>query len=143
MLTKKFYFVLGLIFILMLCGISQGGLTESSEARYAEIGREMALSNDFLHPRMLGIGHYHKPPVTYAITAMGYKLFGYSEFGARFFLAVALIIQLLLVYKMGKNKRDPKKWVPFWYLLIRPYRMGAVNVFVVAGIGFEPMTSGL
>ena len=44
---------------------------------------------------------------------------------------------------MGKNKRDPKKWVPYWYLLIRPYRIGAVNVFVVAGTGFEPVTSGL
>ena len=44
---------------------------------------------------------------------------------------------------MDKNKRDPKKWVPYWYLLIRPYRMGAVNAFVVAGTGFEPVTSGL
>ena len=108
-MTKKFYFVLASIFIVMLVGISQGGLTESSEARYAEIGREMALSNDFLHPRMLGIGHYHKPPVTYAITALGYKIFGFNEFGARFFLAVALLLQLLLVYKMGKLWFEDRK----------------------------------
>ncbi|MEC8884584.1 MAG: glycosyltransferase family 39 protein, partial [Bacteroidota bacterium] len=108
-MTKKFYFVLASIFIVMLVGISQGGLTESSEARYAEIGREMAISNDFLHPRMLGIGHYHKPPVTYGITALGYKIFGFNEFGARFFLAVALLLQLLLVYKMGKLWFEDRK----------------------------------
>ena len=128
MLTKKFYFVLGLIFILMLCGISQGGLTESSEARYAEIGREMALSNDFLHPRMLGIGHYHKPPVTYAITALGYKLFGYNEFGARFFLVVALIIQLLLVYKMGKLWFDDRKTGIFAALIYFTFPIALASV---------------
>ena len=128
MLTKKFYFVLGLIFILMLCGISQGGLTESSEARYAEIGREMALSNDFLHPRMLGIGHYHKPPVTYAITALGYKLFGYNEFGARFFLVVALIIQLLLVYKMGKLWFEDRKTGIFAALIYFTFPIALASV---------------
>ena len=47
---------------------------------------------------------------------------------------------MLLLYIKQKG---PNKWVPFWYLLIRPYRMGAVNLNFVAGIGFEPMTSGL
>ncbi len=62
----------------------------------------MALSGDYLHPTLLGIQHYHKPPVTYYITAIGYKIFGINEFGARFFLSGALILQLFFVFKIGK-----------------------------------------
>ncbi|WP_051621347.1 ArnT family glycosyltransferase [Leeuwenhoekiella sp. MAR_2009_132] len=100
-MKKSFYLVLLFLFVILNIGQGSWGLTESSEARYAEIGREMALSNDFLNPSLLGIGHYHKPPVTYAITALGYKIFGYTEYGARFFLSLALIFQLFLIYKIA------------------------------------------
>lgn len=67
------------------------------------------ISGDYVHPRLLEIQHYHKPPLTYYITAAGYQLFGINEFGARFFLQVSLILQLLLVYKIAqrlfKNER--------------------------------------
>ncbi len=76
------------------------GLTETSEARYAQISKEMFTSGDYLHPTLLGIQHYHKPPVTYYITSLGYSIFGANEMGTRFFLAIALLIQLLLVYKI-------------------------------------------
>ncbi|MCC4211909.1 ArnT family glycosyltransferase [Leeuwenhoekiella parthenopeia] len=101
-MTKKFYVLLVVLFGVLLIRLGSWGLTESSEARYAEIGREMALSNDFINPSLLGIIHYHKPPVTYAITAIGYKIFGYNEFGARFFLSLALILQLLLIFKIAR-----------------------------------------
>ena len=101
-MIKKFYTVLLLLFAVLLFQSGSWGLTESSEARYAEIGREMAMSNDFINPSLLGIIHYHKPPVTYVITAIGYEIFGYNEFGARFFLSLALILQVLLVFKIGR-----------------------------------------
>ncbi len=108
-MTKKFYLLLAFLFVVLLIQSGSWGLTESSEARYAEIGREMAVNTDFINPSLLGIIHYHKPPVTYAITAIGYKLFGINEFGARFFLSVALILQILLVFKIShiwfKDKR--------------------------------------
>ena len=62
----------------------------------------MSASNDYLHPRLLEIQHYHKPPLTYYITALGYKIFGLNEFGARFFLQIALLLQILLTYKIGQ-----------------------------------------
>ncbi len=101
LLKTKFYIGLGFLFILLNLGLGSWGLTESSEARYAEMGREMAISGDYLHPQLMGIDHYHKPPVTYYLTALGYKIFGIGEYGARFFLSVALIVQLLLVFKIG------------------------------------------
>ena len=34
---------------------------------------------------LLGIWHYHKPPVIFWLTSLGYQLFGVNAFGARFF----------------------------------------------------------
>ncbi len=77
------------------------GLTESSEARYAEIAREMVISGDYINPTLLGIKHLHKPPVTYYLTALGYKIYGINEFGARFFMQLGLVLQLVLVFKIS------------------------------------------
>lgn len=85
------------------------GVTETSEARYAQISKEMFTNGDYLHPTLLGIQHYHKPPVTYYITSLGYAIFGVNEFGARFFLAIALLIQLLLVYKITQRLYKDEK----------------------------------
>jgi 4-amino-4-deoxy-L-arabinose transferase len=101
-MKNRFYFILLVIFVFLNIGLGSWGLAETSEARYAEISREMVLSGDYLHPTLLGIQHYHKPPATYYITAIGYKIFGINEFGARFFLSVALILQLFFVFKIGK-----------------------------------------
>ncbi len=85
------------------------GVTETSEARYAEISWEMFQSGDYLHPRLLGIQHFHKPPVVYWITAMAYHLFGPSAFAARFFLQIALLIQLWLIYHLTVLLFNEKK----------------------------------
>jgi len=90
-----------LIFVVFNIGLGSYGLAETSEARYAEISREMVTSGDYLHPTLLGIKHYHKPPLTYYITSLGYKIFGINEFGGRFFLGIALILQIFLVYKIA------------------------------------------
>ena len=100
---------LAVILVLLLLDLGSYGLAETSEARYAEIGREMFLSGDYLNPKLLEIFHFHKPPITYYLTALGYKLFGITEFGARFFLQVAILLQLLFVYGISnllfQNKR--------------------------------------
>lgn len=84
--------------IALLINIGSFGVVESSDARYAEIAREMFVSGDFVHPNLLDVHHYHKPPLTYQITTLGYKLFGINTFGARFFLQIAILLQLILVY---------------------------------------------
>ena len=87
------------IFVISLFQLGSWGLTETSEARYAQIAKEMIESGDYIHPTKMGISHYHKPPLTYYITTLGYSLFGINEFGARFFLSIALLVQLILIYK--------------------------------------------
>jgi 4-amino-4-deoxy-L-arabinose transferase-like glycosyltransferase len=87
---------------LLFARLGERGLLESSEARYAETAREMSVSGDWVTPRYFGVKHFHKPPLTYWLTCVGYGLFGANEFGARFFLVVAGLATLWLVWWMGR-----------------------------------------
>lgn len=108
-IDRYYFFFILIVFALLLFGLGTYGLAETSEARYAEISREMFLSGDYLNPELLGIFHFHKPPITYYITTLGYRIFGINEFGARFFLQIAVLIQLVLVYGLAnllyKNRK--------------------------------------
>ncbi|TVZ27682.1 4-amino-4-deoxy-L-arabinose transferase [Gillisia sp. Hel_I_86] len=97
----KLFTLLLLLFVVFNIGLGSFGLSETSEARYAEISKEMVISGDYLHPTLLGIKHYHKPPLTYYISSLGYAIFGINEFGARFFLGIALLLQIYLVFRIG------------------------------------------
>jgi 4-amino-4-deoxy-L-arabinose transferase-like glycosyltransferase len=99
--SRKVGAFLLILLLILLYNLHGWGVTETSEARYAEISREMLVSGDWLHPRLLGIQHFHKPPLTYMITALGMGLFGVNGFGARFFLQISFAGQALLVYLMG------------------------------------------
>ncbi|MGM5470769.1 ArnT family glycosyltransferase [Flavobacteriaceae bacterium LMO-SS05] len=86
---------------LLLYNSGKWGVIETSEARYAEISREMLVNHDYISPKLLEVSHFHKPPITYYITILGYNIFGVNAFGARFFLQIAILIQLLLIYKIS------------------------------------------
>ena len=105
--TILLFLILAAIILLSTAG--SYGVIESSDARYAEIAREMFLSKDWLHPNLLDVHHYHKPPVTYQITALGYSLWGINPFGARFFLQIAVLIQIILVYLLALQLNAQKQ----------------------------------
>lgn len=84
---------------LLLLSFWQLNLMESTEARYAEIAREMLASGNFLEPRFNGIYHFHKPPLPYWAMAAGMALFGVNDFGVRFFGAGAAILALIFFYR--------------------------------------------
>lgn len=84
---------------LLLIPVWQLSLIESTEARYAEIAREMLASGNFLEPTFNGIFHFHKPPVPYWLMAAGMAIFGVNDFGVRFFGIVAAIVTLLFLYR--------------------------------------------
>jgi 4-amino-4-deoxy-L-arabinose transferase-like glycosyltransferase len=62
---------------------------EPTDARYAEIGREMVASGDWLTPRLNGVTHLDKPPVAYWMAAGGMRLLGVNETGAHIGAALA------------------------------------------------------
>ena len=114
---------------LILFKLGTLGLLETSEARYAEIAYEMAKSGDWLTPRIWHVTDFQKPPFVYWATALSYKIFGPSEFAARFPAALCAILALLVCYHLGKtlfNKR-----VGFYaalLLLASPLYLGASKI---------------
>ncbi len=101
----------------LLINVGNYGLIESSDARYAEISRAMYVSGDYLHPNLMEVHHYHKPPFTYQITALGYRIFGINAFAARFFLQVAVLLQIILVYYLALSVFN-NKTTAVWSALI-------------------------
>lgn len=79
------------------------GLNEPDEGRFAEAGREMVASGDYLTPHLNGAPHLAKPPLTYWLIAFGLKTCGVNEFGARLPAAVAAMGTLLAVYLLGRR----------------------------------------
>ena len=87
---------------MLLAPLGVVSIVESTEARYAEAGREMLASGDFLQPRINGIKHFHKPPLAYWMTAAGMRIFGLNSFGVRFFCVVAACLSVIYVRKTAQ-----------------------------------------
>jgi 4-amino-4-deoxy-L-arabinose transferase-like glycosyltransferase len=51
--------------LLLLPGLGRLGALDSTDARYLAIGREMWATGDWLVPRLAGVPHLDKPPLTY------------------------------------------------------------------------------
>lgn len=99
--------VLAAALIPLLVNLNGWSVLEASEARYAEISREMFRSGNWLHPSLLNIWHYHKPPVVFWLTSLGFQLFGVNALGARFFLQISLLVQVALVYGIATQLSRP------------------------------------
>ncbi len=63
-------------------------VTDSVESNYALTAKEMVLSGDWLSPQIYGHYWYDKPIFFYWLTALAYKIFGFTEFASRFFPAL-------------------------------------------------------
>lgn len=72
-------------------------LVRPDEGRYAEIAREMALSGDYVTPRLNGLKYFEKPPLQYWATAAAFATFGQSEFTARWWPAFTGLLGIVLV----------------------------------------------
>lgn len=68
------------------------------EAKNAEAAREMWESGDFWVPKFNGELRTDKPPLHYYFMLLGFKLFGTTVLGARFFSAVMGLVTLLATF---------------------------------------------
>lgn len=81
-------------------------LLHPDEGRYSEISREMAISGDFVTPRLNGLKYFEKPPLQYWITAGAFAAFGQSEFVARLWVGLCGFLSLLLVWFTARKIWD-------------------------------------
>lgn len=72
-------------------------------SQYAEISREMLLSNNWLHIYDRGINYLDKPPLHFWLSAASMKVFGINNFGYKLPSILFAIWALFATYKLGKR----------------------------------------
>ena len=86
---KAIYIILfGLVIILHFAGIGKLSIYALDEAKNAVAAFEMFEKGDFIFPTFNDQPRYDKPPLHYYFFIVGYKIFGYTAFAARFFPAL-------------------------------------------------------
>jgi 4-amino-4-deoxy-L-arabinose transferase-like glycosyltransferase len=78
-------------------------LIRPDEGRYAEIAREMAVSGDWITPRLNGGKYFEKPPLQYWATAAAYRAFGRHAWTARLWPALSGALCVLLAWRLGRR----------------------------------------
>ncbi|HEV8080735.1 MAG TPA: glycosyltransferase family 39 protein [Chitinophagaceae bacterium] len=73
------------------------------EAKNAQCAREMLQRGDFIVPTFNGELRVDKPPLHYFFMMAAYKMFGISEFSARFFSVVMGLLTILVTYNYTKR----------------------------------------
>ena len=68
------------------------------EGVYAEVSRAMFARLEPIIPELNGEGFFEKPPMLYWAQMLGYKFFGVTPLGARFFNAAAALATLMVFY---------------------------------------------
>ena len=80
-------------------------LTDNTEARYAEIAREMLISGNWITPQIDGVKFWAKPPLSIWITAGTMSLFGINEFAARLSPLLVSLLVVWLTYFLAVKQR--------------------------------------
>lgn len=81
-------------------------LVPSDEGRYAEIAREMAVSGDFITPRLNGIKYFGKPPLQAWMTALTFSAVGLGEWQARLWTGLCGMAGIIMVFVAGRRVYD-------------------------------------
>ena len=104
---------------------------DTTEARYAEIARLMVQTGDWITPWFdEGVPFWGKPPLSFWLQALSFKLFGISEFAGRFPAWLASLGIITIIYQVGLH------------LHIRPFSESAKHYALIAGLIYASSTLG-
>jgi 4-amino-4-deoxy-L-arabinose transferase-like glycosyltransferase len=98
--------LVGILFVFAVTWFAMLGsyqLLDPDEGRYAEIPREMAVSGDWITPRLNGIKYFEKPPLQYWATAAAYSVFGIEVWSSRLWVALTGFLGILLTWWLGRR----------------------------------------
>jgi 4-amino-4-deoxy-L-arabinose transferase-like glycosyltransferase len=95
--------------ILLFPGLGKAPLWIYDEVRNAECAREMYERGDWIVPTFNGGLRTLKPPLHYYFMFGGFKIFGITEWGARFFSAVFGVFTILTTYCFVKKYSSPRQ----------------------------------
>ena len=96
-----------IFFAIIIVAIYFFGLTipllGPDEPRYAQVAREMFQRNDWITPTLGGFDWFEKPVLLYWLQIASYKIFGVTEFAARFGSALFGLGTIFALWILGKN----------------------------------------
>ena len=90
-----FLFVLLVVSLFVNLGVAPLYL---EEPRRAFLALEMWFNNNLIVPTEYGAFYYEKPPFWNWVILLGFELFGQTEFAARFFTPVSLLVMGMLLF---------------------------------------------
>jgi 4-amino-4-deoxy-L-arabinose transferase-like glycosyltransferase len=97
-LSFKLLLAAPVLFLLYFYGLTRVGMLGPDEPRYASIGREMALTGDWITPRLWGTPWFEKPALLYWFVAAGHELGLPGELAPRVPVAVVSVAFLVLFF---------------------------------------------
>jgi 4-amino-4-deoxy-L-arabinose transferase-like glycosyltransferase len=87
--------------VLVFSFMGSRSLWDTSEARYAEVAREMAVEGHWFVPHLIHYPHLTKPPFSYWLVALSIRLFGQSEWAVRIMVGVFFLGGVLITASLG------------------------------------------
>ena len=111
-----------------LLGMTWLPLMDTTEARYAEIGRKMLELGDWITPwHEYGVPFWGKPPLSFWMTALSFRIFGVNEFAARLPHFLAMVAVAGIVWSLARRRSAGEALAALALLA------GAALSFVAAG----------
>ncbi len=108
--------IVGLAAAIYFTQLAATRLWDLDEPLYAACAREMAERGDWVVPVFNGELFHDKPPLMFWTMIAGGELFGWNEFGMRFFSAVFGVLTALAVYHLGRLLFDRR--TGFWAAVV-------------------------
>ena len=98
--------VLVVVVLVRLASLGLYPLTDTTEARYGEIGRKMLETANWISPQWeVGVPFWGKPPLSFWASATSMAVFGVGAFGARF---ATLLFALLTAALFWRWPHEPE-----------------------------------
>ncbi len=134
--------LLCIITIIFSLGNPSRMLNAPDEARYSEIPREMAVSGDFITPRLNGVKYFEKPPLFYWMQVIPVKLFGINNWSMRLWHTIFGVFGCFLVFLVANRLYSKKAGLYGAAVLSSMLLYFCMSKFVCLDLIFSVLLSG-
>lgn len=115
--------------LLVFAFIQTRPLMDTSEARYAEVAREMSVEGHWLVPHLGGRPHLTKPPLTYWMVAASQAAFGGSEWASRLPIGLCALATVIVTALCARSMFGPRAGIfAAWLQALALVPLAASNV---------------
>ncbi|MDO5582199.1 MAG: glycosyltransferase family 39 protein [Planctomycetia bacterium] len=111
--TKRFFLIVIALYLLLRLPLNVWiPLLDPSEARYAQICKNMAETGNYLEPQFIYDGELTvfegKPPLAFQMGAISCRLFGVAKFAVRFPAFLSALLIVCMTYYTARRLRNEK-----------------------------------